>query len=105
MDQSLQVRKSIDQEIGRNISESLRRITIRYAAGLNTGVPASEHINGGVPDHPPSLAMAFSIGQDLKNSDRIGFFLIKAITIFAAEATTACWCPIRNIFSFEPWME
>ena len=68
------------QKIGRNILESLGRVAVGHAAGLNRGIPSSEHIDGGVPNHPCSVTMALCVRQYLENSDRVGFLMIKAIT-------------------------
>src|SRR5215471_5623517 len=79
MDQRLQLRKIVDQEIGGNVFESFRRVAISYATRLNRSITPGEHVDGGVSDHPRPVTMAFGIGQNLKNPDWVRFLVIKAI--------------------------
>src|SRR5262245_25564350 len=80
MNQSLQIRKVIDQEIGRDFLESLRRVTVSDTTRLNGRIPPRENVDGGISNHPSPFPIALSIRQDLKNADGIGFLMIKAVT-------------------------
>src|SRR5262245_1242327 len=86
MDQSLQIGKVIDQKIGRCVFESLGGVPVGYATRFDRGIAPGEHVDGGVPDHPRSFTMSFCVGQDLENTDGVGFLVVKAIpTVYGGE--------------------
>ncbi len=79
MDQCLQLRKIVDQEIRWDVFESFRCVAVCHAARLNRSVPPGEHIDGGVSNHPGAFTMTLGIHEDLKNADWIRFLMVKAI--------------------------
>src|SRR5262245_18189764 len=79
MNQRLQLGKMIDQEIGWDVFERLRRVAVSHAAGIDGRIPSRKHVDRGIANHPRPFSITFVVCEDLKNSDWVRFFMVKAI--------------------------
>src|SRR4030095_1981569 len=80
MDQCLQVGKIVDEKIGRSILERNCRVPVCYTASSDARVPAGEHIDSRVSDHPRPFALTSRVGQNLIDTNGVRFLMVKAVT-------------------------
>src|SRR5215471_6151455 len=80
MDQCLQVGKIVDEKIGGSILECNCRVPIGYTASSDACVPACKHIDSRVSDHPGPFALTSRVGQNLIDTNRVRFLMVKAVT-------------------------